>query len=460
MALRAGGSGTGRAPSTGDAGNPGPALGSLGSALDAAFNDLAANPESGGEVRLPRQGEPDPEHEEREEEQEPDESEEEESESESEGGESKAPPAKTPPPSPTAKPAGEETPSAAEGSPAAQAAPVADVVDVAALLQDYSPDELDAIRKFLPKNSLTGVTKEAFREAKAKVAADYWRIQKDNAAKLKPEGDGGKDKETPSDSTSKPEAKEPTEVAHLSVRMQEINADGVKAKAQIEAWSEAIFTAQSKVTQLEAQRAEGEPIDSDQIAKAYRELTSAQRTKAGWEKYFNQRKAEYFDVENRKKEVLLSVETREAVTRQEKERQDRDSATKSQEFFDSWKTTLTKVAGEKGFKDPNSARFKHLMKAVRDATSARIQRAAFNSDEIEPFIKEEVEAYAQAHAETEAEVKKSYAETKAGDAPKVPDQAKRPKAKKAGRSESSANSERSLRELENKLFKNEAWKNL
>lgn len=462
MALQTGGSGSGRAPSLGSdpgGGASGPALGSLERVLSAGFNDLAANPETGGEVRLPNAAEQE-ELEEQDDQRDVDDDSADDSDSDAGGESDSETPSDKSADSQAKKPAEGEPPSPAAGSSATAAdAAASQVLTTDELSQDYSRDELDAIRKFLPGNSLEGVTRQAFREAKAKAAADYWRIQRANAEALSPKADKSKDdkQDTPA-ADSKPQ--ERAEVSHLTARLQEINADGLKAKAQIEGWTEEIATRQQKVAQLEEAARQGEPVDPADLNKAYRELSQAQKTKAGWQRQFEQLRSSHDDTLNRKKEVELILETRDTVTAERKKHEDARAQAASAEFYKSWETTLTALAAEKGIKDPNSKRFKALVKAVRGATFLEAQREAITPERLKPFLKGEVDAFVEAYEETAKEVKETYAEQKAADAPKVPAQAKRAKAKPAAKSSILPSANASLRELENKITKSDAWKNL
>jgi hypothetical protein len=437
------------------------ALGNIERAISGGFDDLEANPDSGGEVRL---ADADEVEERRQDPPEPDDADDvdDDADADADGEEDEASPA--PASDPAAKPEGDKGASPATAAPeGSSTVPQPEVVDVPALLKEYSPEELNAIRKFLPRNTIEGVTKEAFREARAKVGQDFWRLQNENAALAKGKPEAGKEA---SPAASEAKATEPAaELRPLIEREEKINAAGRKAEAQVQAWDETIADIGAKIQAAEAERAEGVQ-NADELSQLYRKQAEARRSQSQWRSQISQLLEQRSDVQQRRSEVQLALDTRDRLARQEKEIEQTKQNESLAKFDSTWTSSILELAKEKGIPQfaadgkTETKRFAALRDFAVGKTQAELRKEGFyfKPEDIRPFLAGVVTAYAEAHEETVQEARKGYAEQKAADAPKVPVQARRAKPKAKARTAASVTS--SLRELEGKINKDPAWDNL
>lgn len=414
-------------------------LNALGSAINDGFKDLEANPESGGAISTPSAGEEEPPPADTGEgEEEP------EVGDEPEGEEPKEPaaPAKeeAPPAAPPAAEPGKSTP----GEPPSAPATPAKLKDLAGLGKDH----LDMVRKFVPGNTLEGISEEAFAAAEQKGIADYWRIQRENAELAKKQA---KPPDAPED-PAKGQPAPPKEVEHLHARMQEIaTSDGPKAIQQRDAWK---AHADKLRGELDTKEASGEAEPED-LVKMNRAIRAAERNSTLWQQSYNKYAREFGDLKLREQEVRLTLETRDRLDRQEKKTADAERETLSRGFLSDWTKTYDEILTGDTYKmldaEDKAALRKHAM--AQTYFEAGKRDGGIAEKDVKGFLSGVIEDYVAPIRRAEERAKKQIATDKAKDAPKVPPQAGRPHKPR----EKSRSAEPSLRELETRINKHEAW---
>lgn len=436
MALR----GTGAGPLESGAENNAD-LNSLGSAVNDAFKDLEANPDAGGNIEVPKgdlEDEPPPPDDEADEDADKDEDVDADDEKRAEEKKEAAPPA-APPAAPGTEPGSKP------GEPPSAPTVPAKLKD----LSGYAKDHLDGVRKFVPGNTLEGVTEEAFATAQEKMVADYWRIQKENARLAK-------EKEAPSDTPKDPSPSQPAppkEVEYLHARMQEIvQTDGPKAQAQIEGWR---AQAQKLREGLAAKEASGE-ADSDDLLQAHRAINAAERNAELWTKTYNKHGKEFRDLKTRETEVRLTLETRDRLDRREKKDADQQQEHLSNTFLSDWNKTYDEILTADEYKvldvEDRASLRKHAMAQTHFEAGAR--EGGIATKDVKGFLTKVITDFTAPIKKAEERARKAIATDKATDAPKIPPQASSPRKPRDKRSSSAAPS---LRTLEQQVMKNDAW---
>lgn len=417
-------------------------LSALGSAINDGFRDLEANPESGGDISVPggEEEEITPPADEDEpsdvDEDEPREPKEPKEPVVAAPAEVAAPPAVVPPVEP-----GKSQP----GEPPSIPATPAKLMNLDGLAKDH----LDAVRKFVSGNTLEGISEDAFAAAEQKMVADYWRLQRENAALAK----AAKPQDAPADPAASQPAP-PKEVEHIHARMQEIvTSDGPRAREQCEAWK---AHAGKLRNDLATKEASGE-LDSDEINKIYRAINAADRNSELWQKTYNKHSREFRDLNLREQEVRLTLDTRDRLDRQEKKAAEDAREGLSNSFLTDWNKTYDEVLSTDSYKaldaEDKAALRMHAM--AQTYFEAGKRDGGIAEKDVKGFLSKVIEDYVAPIKRAEERAKKELATAKAVDAPKIPPQANRPR--KPRENKTSRSAEPSLRELEIQINKHEAW---
>lgn len=420
-------------------------LNALGSAINESFKDLEANPESGGAISVPgaddKEDGGDPPDKDTDTGDDSDSDDDEKSDDEAASAKEEAPPA-TPPPAATGKP----------GEPPSAPATPAKLKDLAGLDKNH----LDAVRKFVPGNTLEGVTEEAYATAERAMVADYWRIQNENKRLSEERKAKGEDAPPSDPDASKKEETPaaPKEVADIIARKQEIaTSDGPKALQQRDAWKAQADKLRGELDSLEASGT----AEPDDIVAKHRAIRGAEKNSELWQQSYNRLAKEFRGLNSREAEVRLSLETRDRLDRREKKEAEEHSQKLSQDFLSDWNKTFDEVIAADPYIQTLDDEDRAAIRAKATAETyleAGRRDGGIAAKDVKGFLSKIIGDDVARIKKAEERARKAIATAKAADAPKIPPQANRPH---KPREKGSRTAEPSLRELENRINKHEAW---
>lgn len=386
--------------------------------------------------------------------------------SEDGAGAGEEPPPPPPPPAAAPKPAAPEPKRAAEAPPVEQGpmsatgaelpataptAPAApQVVSEADLLKDYSRDEIDALRKYAPGGKIT--SPEILKEARAKVAANYW----ENTRRLAEQARGAEPTSAattpPADGEAPPQ---PPELARYDAPIQAVVTEAKRAIASITGWTTIRAQTIQEASTLQARRARGDStVDPDEITEKWNYVHQIDGHIEGWQKHYQAQRGQFDDLLARRDEVKLLLDTRDRLDRQEREEGEKKQNVEVQNYYSEWSKHLKELAVE--YKVPE-ARLAKLEKDARAATYFAATEAAI--PDIRAFLNEFVKEFMDPITAAQQAGAASYNKVKADHAPKQPPAGGK-SVPETPPADAPLSPHDALRSLERRVMSDDAWEKM